>query len=247
MVRIRFNKTQVAGSKRKTEQADAMEEDDKSSPNKRRRLLAGKREPGPAPAPRKLLKLSPPSKKGKEKTDGSSPSSASSGGEAPLQTRVFKVPESTPDSSPHTTPHGSKDLGARQDVLVLELVSRGNLYKWMCKMGSENKDFSDKVLWRFFQCRKSALRRCHMPCRRYCPFTARHMSLTAPVFKGVVAMAYPPRLYPDFEETGGEGGPMEDERLPKEKDKLGPTLAHFDLDPSNSQFSYFLVHWQANL
>jgi hypothetical protein len=39
-------------------------------------------------------------------------------------------------------------------VLVLELVSRGDLLKWMNKMASSKKKFSNKVLWRFFECRK---------------------------------------------------------------------------------------------
>lgn len=51
-------------------------------------------------------------------------------------------------------------------------------------------------------------------------------------------MAHPPRNYDDFEATGGEDGPVEEERIPNELNDLGRNLIHFDLDPGNSQFSY---------
>ena len=55
------------------------------------------------------------------------------------------------------------------------------------------------------------------------------------MFRGVLAMAYSPRNYDDFYETGGEDGPLVDERVPKSDARLSHDLIHFDLDPSNSQ------------
>lgn len=53
-------------------------------------------------------------------------------------------------------------------------------------------------------------------------------------------MACPPLNYDDFESTGAKDGPMEDEKIPKYLPELGPNMVHFDLDPSNSQYSLCL-------
>lgn len=55
------------------------------------------------------------------------------------------------------------------------------------------------------------------------------------VFRGMLAMAHPPALRSDFEETGGEDGPVEEEMLPRAGHKESPDFIHFDLDPLNSK------------
>ncbi|KAK3319613.1 kinase-like domain-containing protein [Cercophora scortea] len=92
-----------------------------------------------------------------------------------------------------------------KSVLMLEIMPRGSLDTWVCKMAASKGHFSSKVLWLIFEC----------------------------LFKGIVGMAYPPRYYDDFQRTGGRHGPLVEERLPLVMTDLSPDWIHFDLDTSN--------------
>ncbi|KAK0730978.1 hypothetical protein B0H67DRAFT_639418 [Lasiosphaeris hirsuta] len=96
-------------------------------------------------------------------------------------------------------------------VLILEVMSRGDLDKWIAKMGVINRHkaepqdrFSDKVLWLMFEC----------------------------LFKGVAGTAYPLVGWHNYWSTGGDLGPTVDGRIPP-FDYRGAEWTHFDLDPLN--------------
>lgn len=99
--------------------------------------------------------------------------------------------------------------------LIVEVLGRGNLHSWICKMG-QGGQFSDKVLWLIFDC----------------------------LFKGVVGMAYPPERArkEEYDRTGGRWGRTHfDQEIPKQKKELKESnhLIHFDLDPTNSKSLLF--------
>ncbi|KAK4167117.1 kinase-like domain-containing protein, partial [Cladorrhinum sp. PSN259] len=94
-------------------------------------------------------------------------------------------------------------------TLFLEVMGRGNLHSWICKMGQADR-FSDKALWLMFDC----------------------------LFKGVVGMAHPPKLArkEEYEKTGGKWDRTHfDEQIPfwDVANKTSNDLVHFDLDPIN--------------
>ena len=62
------------------------------------------------------------------------------------------------------------------------------------------------------------------------------------MFKGVLAMAHPPRHYHEYGETGGRSGPIVEERLPDIRDPIPfdrDEWVHFDLDLVNSEWLLF--------
>lgn len=65
------------------------------------------------------------------------------------------------------------------------------------------------------------------------------LTMISPVFKGVLAMAHPPRHYHDWADTGGSWGPQVEERLPSRRDPIPfdrDAFIHFDLDLQNSEW-----------
>jgi hypothetical protein len=54
------------------------------------------------------------------------------------------------------------------------------------------------------------------------------------VFKAVVGIAAPPRIRPEYEETGGDNGPVVDEIPPGPEMAIGrQDTVHFDMDLRN--------------
>ncbi|KAK1779441.1 hypothetical protein QBC45DRAFT_465501 [Copromyces sp. CBS 386.78] len=93
--------------------------------------------------------------------------------------------------------YGEYNINTHPDLLVIEPMWRGDFDLWIRKMAHSGEKFHSKVLWLIFEC----------------------------LFKGVLAMAHPPRHYQEYSETGGRTGPIMEERLPKRED-----LAKFDRD-----------------
>jgi len=130
----------------------------------------------------------------------------------PLPPQVRGLPRQQPPQKPPAfmgPPRaGPTDEPIDDRVLILEMLSRGNLEGWIAKMAVTQKFFPNRILWLFFEC----------------------------LFKGVVAMDHPPLFYDDFDDTGGPDGPLEEERVPSKKNprlQPSPDFVHFDLDPLN--------------
>ena len=68
--------------------------------------------------------------------------------------KVFRAPSCNSSDSDGAGPARPGGLLAKDNIVVLELLSRGDLNKWVEKMGSSKQEFSSKVLWLFFDCRK---------------------------------------------------------------------------------------------
>ncbi|KAK3497442.1 uncharacterized protein B0T23DRAFT_438332 [Neurospora hispaniola] len=103
---------------------------------------------------------------------------------------------------------GDHDINTHPDLMVIEPMWRGDFDLWVRKMAHSGEKFHSKVLWLIFEC----------------------------LFKGVLAMAHPPRHYHEYRETGGRTGPIMEERLPDREDVISfdkDNFIHFDLDLAN--------------
>ncbi|KAK4184698.1 hypothetical protein QBC35DRAFT_539458 [Podospora australis] len=123
--------------------------------------------------------------------------------------RVASAPVVLPAGGPGIKVQTDAAMDADIYTMVLEVMQRGSLESWVCRMAASGQRFSNKVMWLVFDC----------------------------LFQGVVAMAWPPshRDNKKYVETGGKFGPMEEEQIPTSDDDQWFTddWTNFDLDPSN--------------
>ncbi|KAK0655147.1 hypothetical protein B0T16DRAFT_5609 [Cercophora newfieldiana] len=147
-------------------------------------------------------------------------------------------------SPAHTT---SQARPADDNLLILEFLRRGDLNKYLTKLAAkflkafeelEQKmakhggnlpqdyvlqnlaptEFPDEVLWLIFEF----------------------------LFKGVIGILAPPKVRPEYDETGGDDGPLVDETPPDRNMPLErQDIVHFDLDPRNvliGSFDHVPIH-----
>ncbi|KAK3349852.1 kinase-like domain-containing protein [Lasiosphaeria hispida] len=119
-----------------------------------------------------------------------------------------RLPLSTAEPKSQTTGQSSASLAlpGEPDIIVLEYLPRGDLFRWLCSMGEQKLKIPDRALWLIFDC----------------------------FVKACVALEYPPmQQQKDYiEKTGGRLGPMISELVPQ-SDGVSSGLVHFDIDPSN--------------
>ncbi|KAH8904774.1 kinase-like protein [Coniochaeta sp. PMI_546] len=100
-----------------------------------------------------------------------------------------------------------KQLDARDDMLFIEFMQRGDLYGCLCKASMSDTPFPDQLLWQIFDC----------------------------LFKGVIAMAYPGIWHNPEEDPEHHNVSQKTESCEHlwELDQVDSTMVHFDLDPQN--------------